>query len=131
VWGDHAMAGDAGAQVIPELEPHPGERELVSPKRAYGAFDGTGLDERLRALGVDEVVVVGQHTHICVRHTAYGALIRGYEITVPRDAVCAFEGVDEGEALAYLRSVYGARITTELVQPSTQTSGVAAKLSPA
>jgi len=112
VWGPHAMAGDPGAEVIDDLRPEPSERELVSPKRAYGAFDGTGLDEQLRALGVDEVVVVGQHTHICVRHTSYGALIRGYEVTVPRDAVCAFEGVDEDEALEYLRSVYGARITT-------------------
>ena len=112
VWGEHAMAGAPGAQVIEELRPEPGDRELVSPKRSYGAFDGTDLDERLRALGVDEVVIVGQHTHICVRHTAYGALIRGYEITVPRDAVCAFEGVDEEEALAYLTTVYGARITT-------------------
>ena len=112
VWGEHAMAGEPGAQVIEALQPQPGERELVSPKRAYGAFDGTGLDERLRSLGVDEVVLAGQHTHICVRHSAYGALIRGYRITVPRDAVCAFEGVEEQEALDYLRSVYGAQITT-------------------
>ena len=112
VWGEHAMAGTPGAQVIEALEPRPGPRELVSPKRVYGAFDGTGLDEQLRALGADEVVLAGQHTHICVRHCAYGALIRGYRITVPRDAVCAFEGVDEEDALAYLSSVYGARITT-------------------
>ena len=112
VWGEHAMAGTPGAEVIAELEPVPGDRELSSPKRCYGAFDGTDLDERLRALAVDEVVLAGQHTHICVRHTSYGALIRGYEITVPRDTVCAFEGVDEDDALEYLRSVYAAQITT-------------------
>lgn len=112
VWGDHAMAGSRGAEVIEALEPRPGAHELVSPKRAYGAFDGTGLDEQLRSHGVDEVVLAGQHTHICVRHSAYGALIRGYRITVPRDAVCTFEGVDEEDALAYLHSVYGATITT-------------------
>ena len=81
VWGEHAMTGTPGAQVIAELAPQPGERELVSPKRFYGAFDGTGLEERLRAFGVDEVVLAGQHTHICVRHTSYGALIRGYHET--------------------------------------------------
>jgi nicotinamidase-related amidase len=125
IWGEHAMAGDPGAEVIDELRPEPSERELVSPKRGYGAFDGTGLDEQLRGLGVDEVVVTGQHTHICVRHTSYGALIRGYDITVPRDAVCAFEGVDEDDALEYLRSVYGARIVTvdELVSPSVPVAG--------
>jgi nicotinamidase-related amidase len=118
IWGEHAMAGDPGARVIAELEPHPDVRELVSPKRAYGAFDDTDLDERLRSLGVDEVVLTGQHTHICVRHSAYGALRRGYEITIARDAVCAFEGVDEQEALEYLRTVYGARIATtdELIE---------------
>jgi nicotinamidase-related amidase len=112
VWGDHSLAGSPGAQVIPELAPQPGERELISPKRVYGAFDGTGLDEQLGRLDVTEVVLAGQHTHICVRHSAYGALIRGYEITVPRDAVCTFEGVSQEDALEYLRGVYGARITS-------------------
>jgi nicotinamidase-related amidase len=112
IWGEHAMAGTSGANVIHELEPSLGRREFLCPKRAYGAFDGTDLDGRLRALGVDEVVLAGQHTHICVRHTAYGALLHGYPITVPSDAVCAFAGVDEQEALEYLRSVYGAQITT-------------------
>jgi nicotinamidase-related amidase len=110
IWGEHAMAGTPGAQVIAELEPRGGE--LVSSKRGYGAFDGTGLDEELRALGVDEVVLTGQHAHICVAHTAYGALLRGYEITVPRDGVTAFESVDLDDAFEYLRTVYGARLTT-------------------
>jgi nicotinamidase-related amidase len=110
VWGEHAMEGTPGAKVIPALEPLDGE--IISPKRGYGAFDGTGLDEQLRELGVDEVVITGQHTHICVRHSSYGALIRGYEIAIPRDAVCAFEGVDEEQALEYLEAIYAARITT-------------------
>ena len=96
------MAGDPGAEVIEELTPREGE--IISDKRSYGAFDGTGLDEQLRERGVDEVVITGQHTHICVRHSSYGALIRGYEITIPEDAVCAFEGVSEEDALEYLKA---------------------------
>lgn len=110
VWGEHAMAGTPEAEVIAELAPIDGD--LVSPKRGYGAFDFTGLDEQLRERGVDEVVITGQHTHICVRHSSYGAMIRGYEVTIPRDCVCGFEGVDEGEALAYLEMAYAATITT-------------------
>ena len=112
VWGPHAMKGDPGAEVIDALAPSPGPREFISEKRSYGAFDGTGLDERLKALGVDEVIMTGQHTHICVRHSSYGAFIRGYTIVVPSDAVCAFEGVDQGEALKYLKDVYGAAVMT-------------------
>jgi nicotinamidase-related amidase len=110
VWGEHAMAGTPGADVIPQLVPREGE--IVSPKRDYGAFDGTGLDEQLKERGVDEVVIAGQHTHICVRHSSYGALRRGYDISIPRDAVCAFDGVDEDEALAYLEMAYAAKITS-------------------
>jgi nicotinamidase-related amidase len=110
VWGEHAMEGTPGAQVIEELAP--ASDEITSPKRTYGAFDETGLAEELRKRGVDEVVITGQHTHICVRHSSYGALRNGFDVTVPRDAVCAFEGVDEDEALEYLKMAYGAEITT-------------------
>ena len=110
VWGEHAMAGTPEADVIPQLEPQDGE--IISPKHHYGAFDSTGLDEQLKAKGVDEVVITGQHTHICVRHSSYGALTHGYKILIPRDAVCGFEGVDEDEALEYLHMAYGATITS-------------------
>ena len=109
VWGEHAMEGTPGAEVIDALQPREGE--LISPKRSYGAFDETGLVERLRERGVDEVVITGQHTHICVRHSSYGALKAGFDISIPRDAVCAFEGVDEDEALEYLTMAYGADVT--------------------
>ena len=110
VWGEHAMEGTPGAEVIDELAPREGE--IVSPKRSYGAFDETGLAEQLRERGVDEVVIAGQHTHICVRHSSYGALRHGFEVTVPRDAVCAFEGVDEDDALEYLKMAYRANVAT-------------------
>jgi nicotinamidase-related amidase len=110
IWGEHAMDGTPGAQVIDELAPREGE--IVSPKRSYGAFDETGLADLLRERGVDEVVITGQHTHICVRHSSYGALRYGFDVTVPRDAVCAFEGVDEDDALEYLQMAYGANVAT-------------------
>ncbi len=110
VWGEHAMEGTPGAHVIDALAPREGE--IVSPKQVYGAFDETGLADELRERGVDEVVIAGQHTHICVRHSSYGALRHGFDVTIPRDAVAAFEGVDEDDALEYLKMAYGANVTT-------------------
>jgi nicotinamidase-related amidase len=112
VWGKHAMAGTPGAAVIEALAPVGADREIVSPKRFYGAFDETDLGQTLKDYGVTEVVLTGQHTHCCVRHTAYGAFTRGFGIKVPADAVCVFPGIDEGAALDYLRTIYGAEITT-------------------
>ena len=110
VWGEHAMEGSPGAEVIDDLEPREGD--IISPKRHYGAFDETGLAKQLAERGVTEVVIAGQHTHICVRHSSYGALRNGFDVTVPSDAVCAFEGVDEGEALEYLKMAYHANVTS-------------------
>lgn len=111
VWGPHAMAGTRGADVIDALTPIGAPREIVSPKRFYGAFDETGLDEILKGYGVTDVVIVGQHTHCCVRHSSYGAFIRGYGIEIPTDGVCVFDGVDNEAAIEYLRTIYGATIT--------------------
>ncbi|MCP9269048.1 cysteine hydrolase [Xenorhabdus sp. XENO-1] len=112
IWGKHAMAGTWGADVIDALAPIGMEREIVSPKRFYNAFDGTDLEDVLAQYGVTEVVLAGQHIHCCVHHTAYGAFIRGYGITVLSDAVCAFPGIDQQAALDYLKTIYGAEITT-------------------
>ena len=112
VWGKHAMAGTRGADVIDALAPIGADREIVSPKRFYGAFDETGLEEVFKHYGVKDVVLAGQHTHCCVRHTAYGAFTRNYGIKVPSDAVCVFPGVDQEASLEYLKTIYGAEITT-------------------
>lgn len=112
IWGKHAMPGTRGADVIDELAPIGAEREIVSPKRFYGAFDETGLGEIFEGYGVSEVVLTGQHTHCCVRHSAYGAFTRGLDVKVPSDAVCVFPGVDQAAALDYFKTIYGAEITT-------------------
>ena len=59
-----------------------------------------------------DVILVGQHTQGGVRHTAYGAFLAGYEIHVPTDAVCAFEGANEAAALGELKDLYGVNLTT-------------------
>lgn len=79
-----------GAQLISEFARRKGE--IVCAKRVFGAFDGTGLDEQLKQRGVDEVFIGGQHTCVCVRHSAYGAFIRVKGTTIPRIAACVRAG---------------------------------------
>lgn len=119
VWGPHALAGTPGADVIPEIAPQEGD--VVLPKRFYSSFFETGLASLLRQNGVSEVIITGQHTHICVRHTSSDAFINGFEISVPRDATAMFRLPDhtdadyarlQQEALDYLANVYAAKITT-------------------
>jgi nicotinamidase-related amidase len=112
VFGEHALAGSPGAQVIPELRPHEGD--LVVAKRYYSAFTQTDLDTTCRVHDIGRLVIVGQHTDCCCRHTAYDAFRRGLDLTVVPDATCVYEPLTAGHyeqrqrsALHYLRTFYG------------------------
>jgi nicotinamidase-related amidase len=113
-WGNHAIKGTKGAEVIPELKPS--EKDYLVEKRTYSGFYETGLDPLLRSLykgeGVKTVVLGGLHTHMCVRHTAADAFFRGYRIIVAKDGVEAFTQEDQEQGLKYLENVYNAKIMT-------------------
>jgi nicotinamidase-related amidase len=110
LWGDHAIAGTKGAEVIPELEPGPGD--YVVPKRRYSGFFQTDLQLLLNELGTDTVIMTGLHANMCLRHTAADAYYWGFRIVVPRDGTEAFTEEDYQGGLDYLAKVYGAELTT-------------------
>ena len=106
LWGDHAIAGTPGAEVIPELGLS--ERDYVVPKRRYSGFFQTDLDILLRELGVKTLVMTGLHTHMCVRHTSADAYSLGYDVVVAKEATDSFTEEDYIGGLAYLKTCYGA-----------------------
>lgn len=124
IWGPHSMRGTEGSKVIPELKPEP--RDLIVPKRFYGSFDSTNLDTLLKesynGKGITTLIITGIHTHICVKHTSYGAFIRGYNIVIPEDAVNAFTKEDHESGLSYIKNNYGAQLmrTSEIIEKLTQ-----------
>ncbi|WP_435226958.1 isochorismatase family protein [Streptomyces sp. Tue6028] len=66
----------------------PGDIEIV--KRTIGGFQGTGLDERLRAHGVSTLVFGGIATNLGVESTARAAADLGYDLVFVEDAMAAF-----------------------------------------
>ena len=109
LWGDHAIAGTVGAEVIEELALC--EKDYVVPKRRYSGFFQTDLDLLLRELGVNTVIMTGLHTHMCVRHTTADAYQLGYDIVVAKDATDSFTAEDYHSGIQYLKDVYGAEIS--------------------
>jgi nicotinamidase-related amidase len=106
IWGDHALVGTPGAQVIPELAPT--DKDYVVPKRRYSGFFQTDLDILLKELGVKTVIMTGLHTHMCVRHTSADAYCLGYDVVVAKEATNSFTEEDYQIGLAYLKTCYGA-----------------------
>lgn len=85
----HCLAGTWGAEICPELAPLTGEG--IIPKRRYSGFFGTELDLSLREQQVDELVLVGVCTNICVLYTAAEARMLGYRVKVPAKQVATFD----------------------------------------
>ena len=77
--------GSHWVEVDPRLAPVEGER-VVEKQWASGFFK-TDLDESLRSLGVDSLVVTGLTTSGCVRATAVDGLQYDYKVVVPGEAV--------------------------------------------
>ena len=88
VWVQHSSEdlppGSEPWQWVPELVPAQGE-PLVH-KHFNSSFEQTTLDEELARLGATHLVLAGAATNWCIRATAYGALDRGYDVTLVEDA---------------------------------------------
>lgn len=88
IWVQHAdedlVQGSPEWQWVPELVPAQGE-QLIH-KNFNSSFENTSLDADLAKLGATHIVLAGCATNWCIRATAYGALERGYDLTLVQDA---------------------------------------------
>jgi nicotinamidase-related amidase len=79
------ITADIGA-ISPEVAPQNGEDVIV--KNYPNSFIATPLEAKLKALGVENVVLAGFMTHMCINSTARGAFNLGFKPTVVASA-CA------------------------------------------
>lgn len=103
----HCIAGTVEAEVIPELAKYPGE---IIPKKRYSGFYGTKLEEKLKELKPDKLIICGVLTNICVMHTTADARNRDYEVEVPVDGVASPDEAAHRFALEHMDKVLGAKL---------------------
>lgn len=119
VEGTGGMVRDTwDAEVVAELAPGPQDR--VIDKTRYSAFYGTDLEEQLRALGIDTVVVCGVTTNVCVESTVRDAFFRDIRVVVPSDATAAVTPELHEGALRNFTYCFGPVVTTAEVVEALQ-----------
>jgi nicotinamidase-related amidase len=77
------IRGEPGHDIIPELYPREGEPVVDKPGK--GAFYATDLHSILVNRAIDNLIVCGVTTEVCVHTTVREANDRGYRCIVPAD----------------------------------------------
>ncbi len=107
--------GSPEAEILPEVAPI-GD-EIVISKTSSGAFNSTALDQILRNLGIDRIIVAGVSTHACVELTVRDADDRGYWVYIAADACTAATERLHTDSLARIRKgLILVKTTDELVE---------------
>jgi nicotinamidase-related amidase len=113
----HCLEGTPGMDIVAGLEPLPGDVR-IGMKRRYDAFLGTELDQVLRTHGVENLLVTGVCTDICVISTVHHARNLDYRVVVLRDAVAGSTLARHEAAIACMEHVFAFVGTTEQVAPA-------------
>ena len=77
--------GTDGAANIVELDEFGDQIVYVSGKVGFNAFSNTTLEDVLRERGIENVLVCGLVTSLCIDSTGRAAYERGYDVTIVSD----------------------------------------------
>jgi nicotinamidase-related amidase len=81
------LPGTREVEVVRELGPEP-EDLVLTRTHGLDPMAGTDLDPVLRNLGVRTLVVTGVSVNVAVTNLVMDAVNHGYDVVLPRDAVC-------------------------------------------
>ncbi|MFN3263007.1 MAG: cysteine hydrolase family protein [Pikeienuella sp.] len=99
------IAGEPGAEIVPDCAPAPGEAVIDKPGK--GAFYATKLSEILETHGIRQLVFAGVTTEVCVQTTMREANDRGFECLLAEEATESYFPEFKASTLAMIRAQGG------------------------
>ncbi len=93
------IEGTEGSKLLDELDFQ--DNDYLVIKNKYSGFFKTNLDQLLKKLKPDNLVVCGINTHACVRMTIIDAYQRDYEVIVAKDCIGSYDRQHHEVSLKY------------------------------
>ena len=111
IWPKHCIINTYGAHVIDELKPM--DRDIIINKTRYSGFYKTNLDDVLKQLNIDRLIITGILTHICVFYTAVDATFRDYSVEIKKKCVASNDQLLEEFAFIQMKKVHNIALIDE------------------
>lgn len=105
------IEGQKEHEIVDAIAPQ--ANETVLNKVTMGAFASTGIESRLRAMGVTEIVTVGVSTNNCVGMTAMEASDRGFGVVLVSDATGTCDDDAQAAFEAMFLRLWGRVLSTD------------------
>ena len=106
--------GSPSAELIEEFGPEPSDLVLAKT-HGLSSLRSTGIDNALRNLGVDNVVLAGVSVNVAIPTLAFEAVNLGYRVVIPRDAVAGVPPSYADDVLKHTLSLVAEITTTDEV----------------
>jgi ureidoacrylate peracid hydrolase len=101
---DSCQSGTWGADFF-RVQPEEGELSIV--KHRYSAFIDTELNAHLRAQNVQNLIVCGVTSNVCVESTARDAFMLDYHVVFLSDCSATYDPAAHQATLANIRRAFG------------------------
>jgi gluconolactonase len=107
------LAGSWGAEPFAALKPKP--NDFIVYKQRVSGFQGTDLENKLKGLGAERLIVTGAWTNFAVEGTCRDGVDLGFEITLVSDATCTMNEAWQKASVEYALTRLADVVSTETV----------------
>lgn len=94
-----------GSQILDELNTQNNDKIIV--KKRYSAFFKTSLNNFLKKMKIDTLILAGINTHACIRTAAIDAYQNDYGVIIAKECVNSWDKKHHEITLDYLKGAMG------------------------
>lgn len=116
------IKGTIGSQILSQLAVVSSDPVVI--KKRYSAFFGTCLEEILRQIQPDSLILAGINTHACIRTTAIDAYQRDWPLILASDCIDSYDREHHNITMKYIKDKMAKVLTNDEIETMLNVSAI-------